>query len=242
MKIDWMIEELLLRSLDATDWLERQFETHRARLSKRNVLLFLVLLMLLMLYAFASVTSQAYSFSNIQSSSLPPEVSFLGADRSPLTGESRHGFAFTARRPMTCALPWSRSSRASSNSNVIGLFLNTVPSTIAVEENGPGATLLDEAREFGDGVERELAERLTRLNWPTEIHRVDGLADDIAKTASTRGAWGGRFRRPASERRTAGAGAVGRGRPVRLGPTSFLGSRWPAAEYAFRSHPHCLER
>jgi hypothetical protein len=69
------------------------------------------------------------------------------------------------------------------NSNVIGLFLNTVPSTIAVE-NGPGATLLDEAREFGDGVERELAERLMRLNRPTEIHRVDVLADDIAKTAS----------------------------------------------------------
>jgi nucleotide-binding universal stress UspA family protein len=63
------------------------------------------------------------------------------------------------------------------NSHVIGLFLNTVPSTVAVDANGLGATLLDEAREFGDGVERELAERLTQLNRPTEIHRIDVLAD-----------------------------------------------------------------
>jgi nucleotide-binding universal stress UspA family protein len=70
------------------------------------------------------------------------------------------------------------------NSHVIGLFLNTVPSTVAVAANGLGATLLDEAREFGDGVERELAERLTWLNRPTEIHRIDVLAEDIAKTAS----------------------------------------------------------
>jgi nucleotide-binding universal stress UspA family protein len=70
------------------------------------------------------------------------------------------------------------------NSHVIGLFLNTVPSTVAVDPNGPGATLLDKAREFGDGVERELAERLTWLNRPTEIHRIDVLAEDIAITAS----------------------------------------------------------
>jgi nucleotide-binding universal stress UspA family protein len=61
------------------------------------------------------------------------------------------------------------------NSHVIGLFLNTVPSTVAVDPNGTGATLLDKAREFGDGVERELAERLTWLNRPTEIHRIDVL-------------------------------------------------------------------
>jgi hypothetical protein len=90
---------------------------------------------------------------------------------------------------MTCALPRSRSSRASSiagvfNSHGIGLFLNTVPSTVAVEPNGLGATLLDKTREFGDRVERELAERLTWLNRPTEIHRIDVLAEDIAKTAS----------------------------------------------------------
>ena len=70
------------------------------------------------------------------------------------------------------------------NSHVIGLFLNTVPATVAVDPNGLGATLLDKARESGDRVERELAERLTWLNWPTEIHRIDVLADDIAKTAS----------------------------------------------------------
>src|ERR1700730_13647615 len=70
------------------------------------------------------------------------------------------------------------------NGHVIGLFLNTVPSMVAVDANGPGATLLHEAREFGDGVERKLAERLTRLNRPTEIHRIDVLADDLAKTAS----------------------------------------------------------
>ena len=70
------------------------------------------------------------------------------------------------------------------NSHVIGLFLNTVPATVAVDPNGTGATLLDKAREFGDGVERELAERLTWLNRPTEIHRIDVLAEDIAKTAS----------------------------------------------------------
>ena len=70
------------------------------------------------------------------------------------------------------------------NSHVIGLFLNTVPATIAVDPNGLGATLLDKARESGDRVERELADRLTWLNRPTEIHRIDVLADDIAKTAS----------------------------------------------------------
>jgi len=76
------------------------------------------------------------------------------------------------------------------NSHVIGLFLNTVPSTVAVDPNGTGATLLDKAREFGDGVERELAERLTWLNRPTEIHRIDVLAEDIAfqkKTGLLRG-------------------------------------------------------
>jgi hypothetical protein len=46
-----MIEEILLRSLDAMDWLQRHFEARREWLSKRNVLLFLVLLMLLILYA-----------------------------------------------------------------------------------------------------------------------------------------------------------------------------------------------
>ena len=53
MNIEWMIEEILLRSLDATDWLERHFEVQRERLSKRNVLLVLVLLTLMVLYVAA---------------------------------------------------------------------------------------------------------------------------------------------------------------------------------------------
>jgi nucleotide-binding universal stress UspA family protein len=70
------------------------------------------------------------------------------------------------------------------NSHVIGLFLNTVPSMVPVDPNGPGATLLAEARQVGDGVEKALAKRLARLNRPAEIHRIDVLADDIANTAS----------------------------------------------------------
>jgi nucleotide-binding universal stress UspA family protein len=70
------------------------------------------------------------------------------------------------------------------DSHVIGLFLNAVPSMAPVDAAGPGAALLDEAREFGDGVEAELAKRLSRLNRSTEIHRIDVLADDLASTAS----------------------------------------------------------
>ncbi|SDR63496.1 Nucleotide-binding universal stress protein, UspA family [Rhizobiales bacterium GAS113] len=70
------------------------------------------------------------------------------------------------------------------NSHVTGLFLNTLPTMMPVDANGPGANLLEEARVLGDGVEMALAKRLTRLNRPTEIHRIDVLADDIANIAS----------------------------------------------------------
>ncbi len=73
-------------------------------------------------------------------------------------------------------------------SQVIGLFLNTMPSIAAVHGDSFGAPhvadLLQEARRFGDRVEAGLAERLARLNRPTEIRRIDVLADDIAKIAS----------------------------------------------------------
>src|SRR5947209_654170 len=70
------------------------------------------------------------------------------------------------------------------DSHVIGLFLNTVPSMAPVEAEGPGAPLFEEAREFGDEVEMALAKRLARLNRPTEIHRIDVLADDVINTAA----------------------------------------------------------
>jgi nucleotide-binding universal stress UspA family protein len=71
---------------------------------------------------------------------------------------------------------------------VIGLFLNTMPSIVAVDGDGIGAThvadLMDLARAKGDRVEADLAERLARLNRPTEVRRIDVLSDDIAKIAS----------------------------------------------------------
>jgi hypothetical protein len=70
------------------------------------------------------------------------------------------------------------------DSQVIGLFLNTMPSIVAVDGDGPGATLLEEARQFGDRVEADLARRLARLNRPTEIRRIDVIADDIVDIAS----------------------------------------------------------
>jgi nucleotide-binding universal stress UspA family protein len=70
------------------------------------------------------------------------------------------------------------------DSHVIGLLLNTVPTMVPVDVDGPGATVLEEAREFGDGVEKALAKGLARLKRPAEIHRIDVLADDIVNTAS----------------------------------------------------------
>ena len=128
------------------------------------------------------------------------------------------------------------------NSHVIGLFLNTVPATVAVDRNGLGATLLDKARKSGDRVERELAERLTWLNRPTEIHRIDVLADDIAKTASreARGADAFIALRP-NDAPQEPEGLV-EGVLFGSGRHLFPSSRRPGAEYAFGSHPHCLER
>jgi hypothetical protein len=59
-----------------------------------------------------------------------------------------------------------------------------MPSIVAINGDAPGLTLLDKARESGDRVEMELAERLTRLNRSTEIRRIDVLAADIANSVS----------------------------------------------------------
>jgi nucleotide-binding universal stress UspA family protein len=72
-------------------------------------------------------------------------------------------------------------------SHVVGLFLHAVPYIVAVDGDAIGATRiaeLEEARELGDRIEAELAERLARLNRPTEIRRIDVLAEDIASTVS----------------------------------------------------------
>jgi nucleotide-binding universal stress UspA family protein len=69
-------------------------------------------------------------------------------------------------------------------SHVIGLWLNTLPSTVAVHGDTGGAVpvegLLEEAIAFGDRVEAELGARLARLRRPAEVRRVDALAADIA--------------------------------------------------------------
>jgi nucleotide-binding universal stress UspA family protein len=70
------------------------------------------------------------------------------------------------------------------DSDVIALFLNTVPSVVAVQADSPGPMLLEKAREYGDGVEGKIAKRLGRLNRRAEIRRVDVLADDIAAVAA----------------------------------------------------------
>ena len=73
-------------------------------------------------------------------------------------------------------------------SQVIGLYLNTMPSIVAIDGDGPGATfaadLMDKARYLGDQIEASLAERLSRLNRPTEIRRIDVFAGDIANIAA----------------------------------------------------------
>lgn len=70
------------------------------------------------------------------------------------------------------------------DSHVIGLFINALPSIVSVDGDGFRAKLLDEVRAFGDQVEMQLAERLARLNRPTEVRRIDVFADDIVDTVS----------------------------------------------------------
>jgi nucleotide-binding universal stress UspA family protein len=73
-------------------------------------------------------------------------------------------------------------------SQVVGLFLNPIPSLVPVEADVGGvalvADLMQRAREAGDRTETSLAKRLARLNAPVEIRRFDVLADDVANIAS----------------------------------------------------------
>ncbi len=74
---------------------------------------------------------------------------------------------------------------------VIGLFINTLPAPIAVQEE-IGAIrdairdteLLEQAKQFGDRTEAALAKRVARLNKPVEIRRFDALTSDIASVAA----------------------------------------------------------
>jgi nucleotide-binding universal stress UspA family protein len=72
-------------------------------------------------------------------------------------------------------------------SHVTALWLNALPATVAVHGE-IGATdavdLLEQARDYGDRIEGEIAERLKRLNRPAEVRRIDVLAGDIADIAA----------------------------------------------------------
>ena len=70
------------------------------------------------------------------------------------------------------------------DSHVVGLYLNTVPSTLVLNGDGATATLLVDAKRLGDEAEVKLARRLALLNRPTELRRIDVLADDIVDVAS----------------------------------------------------------
>jgi nucleotide-binding universal stress UspA family protein len=74
------------------------------------------------------------------------------------------------------------------DSHVIGLYFNVLPLMIPEEGDSPGAMraaeLLRKAQEAGDLVERELHNRLMRLQKPVEIRRFDVLADAVADIAA----------------------------------------------------------
>nr|WP_281409316.1 universal stress protein [Microvirga terricola] len=44
--------------------------------------------------------------------------------------------------------------------------------------------ILEQAREEGDRIEKDLAERLTRLNLPCEIRRIDAFSDEIPEAGA----------------------------------------------------------
>ena len=71
---------------------------------------------------------------------------------------------------------------------IIGLFLNPLPLPGPVDGDLSGALttaeLMERAREAGDKTEALLARRLSQLERPVEIRRVDVLADDIANIAA----------------------------------------------------------
>jgi nucleotide-binding universal stress UspA family protein len=73
-------------------------------------------------------------------------------------------------------------------SQVIGLYFNVLPVMIPEEGDSAGAIaaaeLMQRAREAGDILEKELHERLKRLQKPIEIRRFDVLADAVGEIAT----------------------------------------------------------
>jgi nucleotide-binding universal stress UspA family protein len=74
-------------------------------------------------------------------------------------------------------------------SHIIGLFLNVLPLVVPAEGDTTAAAvyvrLLDDAREFGDEVEAKLAKRLSLLQKPVELRRLDVFSDIIGETAAS---------------------------------------------------------
>ena len=70
------------------------------------------------------------------------------------------------------------------DAHITGLFLSTMPPLSETDGAGLGSTVLDRAREVAALTEKTIAEKLTRLNRPAEVRRIDVLSDDIAETAS----------------------------------------------------------
>ncbi|MBF9232658.1 universal stress protein [Microvirga alba] len=73
--------------------------------------------------------------------------------------------------------------------HVTGLFLNRmVPGAMPIEAGYVGAQLLekllDQARDEGDRIQKSLAERLSRLNLPYEIRRIDAFSDEIPEAGA----------------------------------------------------------
>jgi nucleotide-binding universal stress UspA family protein len=73
--------------------------------------------------------------------------------------------------------------------HVTGLFLNRLaPGTMPIDAGYVGAQfleqLLEQAREEGDRIEKDLAERLARLNLSYEIRRIDAFSDEIPEAGA----------------------------------------------------------
>ncbi|MGO4572098.1 universal stress protein [Microvirga sp. 2TAF3] len=77
---------------------------------------------------------------------------------------------------------------------ITGLFLNTLPYTVAPVETGYGgaefyAEIMKQARKEGDRLEHSLKVKLDKLEAPHEIRRFDVFADEIANVATVEARW-----------------------------------------------------
>jgi nucleotide-binding universal stress UspA family protein len=74
------------------------------------------------------------------------------------------------------------------DSHIVALFLNVLPLPVSVGGDRAAAAfaarLVDAAREYGDRMEVELAQRLARLQKPAELRRLDVFSDEAGNIAA----------------------------------------------------------